>query len=188
MCVHVCVSGGLQVWGGERRAGATESQNVLAVELGRGSSWPLCCLFWGNHNAEAREGCEQQICWTDRALEGRTGSLEMTQFLSELSGICCVTVDENLRLPDSVQQLRKARRPAAGPLGPVSAAYPGPQQEQGSLHPPEDEGLRVGAKSSRTGGVDHVSLGPLGFGDFSPRFAFAFLPEFSLSWHLALKH
>lgn len=80
VCVHVCVSGGLQVWGGERRAGATESQNVLVVELGRGSSWPLCCLFWGNHNAEAREGCEQQICWTDRALEGRTGSLEMTQF------------------------------------------------------------------------------------------------------------
>lgn len=34
----------------------------------------------GKPQCEAREGCEQQICWTDRALEGRTGSLEMTQF------------------------------------------------------------------------------------------------------------
>lgn len=100
-----------------------------------------------------------------------------------------MTVEENPRLADSVQQLRKARRPAAGPLGQVSAAYPGPPREQGELHPPEDPGLRVGAKSSRTRGVDHVSLGPLGFGNFAPRFAFAFLlPKFSLSWHLALKH
>lgn len=81
-CVCMCVFLGAYKCGEVRgRAGATESQNV---SCGAGKTQlvaTLLRLFWGNHNAEAREGCEQQICWIDSALEGGTGSLEMTQFL-----------------------------------------------------------------------------------------------------------
>lgn len=51
-------------------AGKTQFLATLLSLLGK----PQCCGRGG-------AGGEQQICWTDSALEGGTGSLEMTQFL-----------------------------------------------------------------------------------------------------------
>lgn len=89
VCVHVC-SWGLRSVGRKEGSQGRQSKISLAVQQGRAIPASLPCLFWGNHDAEVREGHEQQVCWTDRAPEGVAGSLE-TQFLFGMSHMCCVT-------------------------------------------------------------------------------------------------
>lgn len=83
---------------------------------------------------------------TDRVLEGGTGSLRMTGSWSELSCMCCVSVDKKLALSGcsrlSGPTDGEAGTLPAGPfLDPVSAAHSWPQPEAGTIPPLEDQGL-----------------------------------------------
>lgn len=162
----VCVPGGLEgeelgrqwaagdgAWGGGC-VGREESRIIQ-----------LPSLFWGSHDAGAREGREQ-LCWTE--------ALETAQFLFRTSRMCCVMTCWAAQTFGATAG--KARTPPAGPFSaPASAAHSWPEQEQGQGHRP-DRGLRGGAAFSRTWWL-------LGSGDRAPGFAFAsLLPKSSPSW------
>lgn len=165
VCARVC-SWGLRRWGVGKAIGrgwwGEESRTIQ-----------LPCLFWGNHDAGAREGREQ-LCPTE--------ALETIQFLFRTSRMRCVAVGDSSGPPRClVPQLEKARTPPAGPfLAPASAATLGPSRSRDQAISRTGDGKEVPRSQ---GCCDPMSLGPWALGDHSPGFAFAsLLPKSSLAW------